>query len=1640
MRPPGRPKGENRSAQRVGSLMSAMNVSHATPVLPARPAPEPIAIIGMACIFPQAPDLASFWNNVVGCVDAVGEPAPNWDAERYLQSGRIKTPFGGYLKDLYRFDPREFGIMPNSMDGGEPDQFLALRVARDALLDAGYLGTAFDHTETGIILGHSTYLHRGQVTVVQNNIVLDQAVELLKAALPGMNAAALDQVRSMLAAKLPPTNSDTAPGLVPNVMTGRIANRLNLRGPNYLVDAACSSSLLAVGAAMDELRAGRSRLMLAGGVNASLPADVSAIFTQLGALSARGKVRPFESGSDGTLLGEGLGVVVLKRLSEALADGDRVYATLRGIGQASDGRGTGLLAPSVDGETLAIRRAYEGSGVDPATISMIEAHGTGIPLGDKTEIAALKNVFGERVASQGSIALGSVKSMISHCIPAAGIAGLIKTSLALHHRVLPPTLCENVNPELGLERTRLFINTETTPWIAPLGLPRRAGVDSFGFGGINTHAIVEQAPPAAVRPATLTRWPFELCVFSADTLPELITSVERLSAGLARNPGWRLDEIAAALAAADADREMRLALVVKSRDALPKALAGALGKLRESRATSWSTRGGACFGSERLSGKLAFIFPGEGSQYLGMFADLAMCFDEVQHWLDFWRGLYADEPGDTRTDIAFPPASELTPERRKLLEARLHDMDVGSEAVMVGGQAMFALLESLGVKPDVMLGHSSGESSALAASEALPLHDAARLADFIRQLNAIYQRVLAEGKIPTGALLAVGALPADMVHEQMAALAASHAPNAPEGTIAIAMDNCANQLVLYGTRTAIDALQARLITIGGICMPLPFDRGYHTSAFDAASAAFLAYYKTIKLGVPKVPLYSCASAQRFPDSPAAVRKLAAAQWSATVRFRETVLKMVDDGVSCFVEVGPSGNLTAFVGDILSDQPHLALATNLRRKHGLEQVLATLAQLYVHGKPVTLGKLFVRRRIDLIDLNGTVAPPKAGVLLDNTMPMLRLNDADRALLQGLAVASMPDLPAVAPDAPASKESAALIESAPVDHADLDGNARAQVMCDYFDVMRGFLAQQHEVLAGWQARPGDVDHPQIEEAPPHSSMPFLDRIIEHDDVHLRAQSQLSVHSDAFLRDHVLSGRGSATDPDLIGLACVPLMVSLEIMAEACALLARSTQVCTIENVRAFDWIALDDGELVVEVAADLVDAISGRYSATLRQGGAVAVTAEFGFAPDWRIPASAPLGAVQPARWNGQEVYDIGMFHGPTFQTLRQIQGWNAEGIDAELSACNLDGFFERGSRPPLVLNPVLLDAMGQLAACWIAEHVGTDFNCFPSTIARVELFEPRPAAQPGIVLRGRQHALDPAQAGDITSARAWAFECVDAAGQPLVRVDQLVNVFFKVPNRFYQARRDPLLGWLGAPLTGPDGVLLWQLENLSEEFCAQSNGIFLRMLAHATLSFAEREEWRSLGRNTRQRRQWLLGRVCLKEAVRYAIHTQGGELLYPSEVDVLHDEQGAPLVDGWWTAGMQNIPQVSLSHNHETNIAALSFNDTAIGVDVETIGRVQRPELLESALTGPEKEWLAGRAVSEHGDALLRLWCAKEAASKLLGTGLQGQPEAFEVVFESGSADHAWVQSAAVRVSVHVQRLGNSVIAVADTASKITKVH
>jgi acyl transferase domain-containing protein len=474
-----------------------MSLVHDLPKTQNQGPQDDVAIIGMACIFPGAPDAETFWENILNKVCSISDPPEDWQADIYFDpdshaNDRIYCKAGGYLKELATFNPLDYGVMPRSIDGSEPDQFLALRVAHEALSDAGYLDRSFNRERTEVIIGRGTYFNRGYVTLVQHGLVVDQTIRLLKSLHPEYSEEELQEIRGKLKASLPPLSPETIPGLVPNIMCGRVMNRLDLMGSSYTVDAACASSLIALNIALSDLRTGRCDLAIAGGVQVSTPALIYMVFCQLNALSRRGQIRPFDKEADGTLLGEGLGMVVLKRREDAERDGDRIYALVKGVGIASDGRAVGLLAPRLEGEILAIRRAYTQTGIPPETIGLIEAHGTATSVGDATEIEAMRRVFGAQERYGPRIAVGSVKSMIGHIIPASGIASVIKMALALHYKVLPPMLCDEPNPELRLDKTPFYLNTEALPWIHGARHPRRAGVNAFGFGGINAHAILEE--------------------------------------------------------------------------------------------------------------------------------------------------------------------------------------------------------------------------------------------------------------------------------------------------------------------------------------------------------------------------------------------------------------------------------------------------------------------------------------------------------------------------------------------------------------------------------------------------------------------------------------------------------------------------------------------------------------------------------------------------------------------------------------------------------------------------------------------------------------------------------------------------------------------------------------------------------------------------------------------------------------------------------------------------------------------------------------------------------------------------------------------------------------------------------------------
>jgi acyl transferase domain-containing protein len=403
-----------------------------------------VAIVGMACLFPKAPDVATFWENIVRKVDAVSDPPPSRGMEPFLET-REETGLycvrGGYIGDLAKFHPLDFGIMPSSVDGAEPDQFLALEVAHQTLLDAGVPDLPLNRERTEVILGRGTFTNRGVLIQFQHKIAIDQFLRLLRELHPEHSEEELRAIRARLSQCVPPITPETPPGWR-RASPGRtpIAS-IPRREPH---DGACASSLIAMEKALQDLRDHRCDAALVGGVQVSTPAPIHNMFADMGALSRKPHLRPFDREADGTMLGEGAGMLLLKRLEDAERTATGCTPLLRGT--SSDGRARAILTPRVEGEELALRRAYDAEGIDPATVGLIEAHGTAMPVGDETEIQALRRVFGE-LRGAPRIALGSVKSMISHLLPASGAAGTIKAALALYHKVLPPTIhLENPTP------------------------------------------------------------------------------------------------------------------------------------------------------------------------------------------------------------------------------------------------------------------------------------------------------------------------------------------------------------------------------------------------------------------------------------------------------------------------------------------------------------------------------------------------------------------------------------------------------------------------------------------------------------------------------------------------------------------------------------------------------------------------------------------------------------------------------------------------------------------------------------------------------------------------------------------------------------------------------------------------------------------------------------------------------------------------------------------------------------------------------------------------------------------------------------------------------------------------------------------
>ena len=907
--------------------------------------PSDIAITGMSAIMPGAPNVRRYWENILDKVGAIEEvPSERWPVELYFDPDRdapdkIHSKWGGFIPDTL-FDPTRFGIPPVSVPSIDPGQLLALVAAEAALADAGLARIPPDQRRrASVILGFTGGL--GELGV--------------------QYAARSELARAMFAAPtetldfLPRWTSDSFAGLLPNVVAGRIANRFDFGGANFVVDAACASSLAALRQSVMELETGRSDIVLCGAVETGQGPFAFTCFSKAQALSPTGKARAFDADADGTTISEGIAMLVLRRLEDAQAAGDRIYAVIKGVDGSSDGRALSMMAPLPEGQKRALRRSYDQAGYSPATVELFEAHGTGTVSGDAAEIESLSNLLIENSAGPGACALGSVKSLIGHTKGVAGLAGLIKVALGLHHRVLPPHAGVE-QPNLALRRpdSPLALHQRALPWLPRPDAPRRAGVSAFGFGGANYHATLEEHVGEASRRSARDHWPAELFIWRAANRTELASAATAALSALRAGAKPSLGGLSRALALGAGAGQAALAIVAGSHDALVTLLAQAVERLGERDGTR-PLPPGVYFSDAPLSAdqQVAMLFPGQGSQYPDMARELAVTFGEVREALEEADAVVADTPtfcdrADRRLSRLVYPPDRFSEGEEAAARSALAATNVAQPALGAVEVGLLELTARLGIKPSIVAGHSYGEYVALHAAGVLSRRDLLRVSE-------------ARGRCIVNATR-------DNDLGTMAAVQADAATvrAATGGGVVVANLNSLDQTVISGARASVSAAIESLAARGIDSTAIPVSAAFHSPFMRPAQAPLVRFFDEIHWAVPRIPVYANTTSAPHDSNPAHIRALLGRHLTEPVDFMGMIEAMYATGARIFLEVGPKSVLTTLVRRILGEREHCAVALD-GAGGGLAGLLHALAALIVQGVQIDLSRLFEGRELAPVDL-------------------------------------------------------------------------------------------------------------------------------------------------------------------------------------------------------------------------------------------------------------------------------------------------------------------------------------------------------------------------------------------------------------------------------------------------------------------------------------------------------------------------------------------------------------------------------------------------------------------------------------------------------------------------------------------------
>ncbi len=884
----------------------------------------PIAVIGLSGIFPEAENISQYWENILNEINCIKEVPPSrWSIDDYYDPDpttpdKTYSKYGGFIPDI-KFDPMEFGLPPNLLEVTDVSQLLSLIVAKNALKDAGYLEASeavLNHT--GVILG-MVGMSSKVIHPLLNRLQYPVWEKVLQtSSIPENEIPAIVEKMKLAYVEW---NENAFPGAIGNVVAGRIANRLDLGGTNCIVDAACGSSLAAVSMAASELALGRAEMMITGGVDTDNSILTYLCFSKTPAFSKGGHLRAFSAESDGMLTGEGIGMLVLKRLEDAERDNDRIYSVIRGVGSSSDGHFKSIYAPRSSGQAKAIRRAYEQANYDTSTVRLIEAHGTGTNAGDPAEFGGLREVFCEEELPGQIIALGSIKSQIGHTKATAGAASLIKASLALHQQVLPATInVTEPHPAMEIESTPFYLNTETRPWFeVPSGSPRRAGVSSFGFGGTNFHIALEEYQGNNGNVKRRNQVPYSILLF--EKTPQKLLTVcreifDKLQIADARSVINQLDSDTST--SSIHIENCRVGFVAESVEDAREKLQKCIKMLdTDDVPDSWSHPQGIYFRKAGIetAGKTVALFPGQGSQYVNMGRELALNFRNFREVFEQANKIFSKNGNGLLTNIVYP-IPVFSDEDRKQQSQHLTDTRNAQPAIGTFSLALLQLLSNAGFQADHYAGHSFGELTALLASGVYDRDVFIRLA--IARGAAMSSSPSSEED--SGTMVAVKG-DVEKLQEILEG----------QDSVTIANFNSPSQVVLAGSTKAVGAMKGKLEGFGFTVYPLQVSAAFHTSFVEHAQEPFQKAIQKETFSEPVKAVYSNSTAKKHVQDPQHIASNLAEHILNPVRFKEEIENIYQDGGSIFIEIGPKKILSSLVKDILKDQPHETITLNPNSK-------------------------------------------------------------------------------------------------------------------------------------------------------------------------------------------------------------------------------------------------------------------------------------------------------------------------------------------------------------------------------------------------------------------------------------------------------------------------------------------------------------------------------------------------------------------------------------------------------------------------------------------------------------------------------------------------------------------------------------